>query len=602
MIAALLILIASSLLTLAVGWFRAYAPFARLVAVLGTGAALVVAVYSEGLQGGGATGTTIDWPPLLEWIGQPLYRSDVLSAGLGAWCLLLGLLCLISDQWAGERTSEKLAAGALIIATLYSLAHTWDLVAFDAQLLLLLPLTWVLNSQLTTNNQQPTTRNSQLTTPHSPLALGVGASCVLGAALIIGRTTGGQHALSDLTLSTLTPWPLALIAIGAALWLGLAPVTGWSARGYTGPQAALVQSLVIGVPIVTLILRLQGLVTAQGLAGSTPEGWSAFTGALAWAGALTAIAAGAGTIVAAGTPNWSSLLTAHTLGLVTWALGLDTPLGRYSAIAILAAFGAARVTLELSSTRIIPAFALAAAPLTAGFVGVWLLGNALVQAGRPSLAIVLVGAAILSACGTALHFGLEGLRFEGSKVVDSRASGSRYPALAARYSALLGGAALIVGGVAPNLWLPQVADIASVAGGNAQVNLPWTGPAIGSNLLFPTVLLGLAALSLVVIGWLLTAWMRSGATPGGVLLSTALERGSQVQKLEGSKVEIQNPSVPTPVWWLSLAWLDAALWGFGALIMRLGTRVGLGLGRLEGRYYLPLALVLVLIALLVVTR
>ena len=60
------------------------------------------------------------------------------------------------------------------------------------------------------------------------------------------------------------------------------------------------------------------------------------------AGALTAIVAGAGTIVAAGTPNWPSLLTAHTLGLVTWALGLDTPTGRYAAIAILLAFGAAR--------------------------------------------------------------------------------------------------------------------------------------------------------------------------------------------------------------------------------------------------------------------
>src|SRR5439155_8458224 len=148
----------------------------------------------------------------------------------------------------------------------------------------------------------------------------------------------------------LTRLPLSLIAIGAALWLGLAPVTGWSARGYsTGANAALAQSLALGVPVTVLLLRLQALLTAQGLSGSVPAEWSAFTSALAWAGGLTALAAGAGTILAAGSPRWTALLTAHTLGLVTWALGLDTPAGRQAALAILLAFGAARVALELSS-------------------------------------------------------------------------------------------------------------------------------------------------------------------------------------------------------------------------------------------------------------
>src|SRR5436190_12601698 len=154
MIIALLILIGASLLTLAVGSFPRYAPFARVVAVLGTGAALVVSVVSEGLQGGGTAGATIDWPPFLEWMGQPLYRSDALSAGIGAWCLLLGLLCLLSDQWAQDGHEdghpEKLAAGVLALATLYSLAHTWDLRAYAVQVLLLVPLAWILNSPLAT--------------------------------------------------------------------------------------------------------------------------------------------------------------------------------------------------------------------------------------------------------------------------------------------------------------------------------------------------------------------------------------------------------------------------------------------------------------------
>ena len=53
---------------------------------------------------------------------------------------------------------------------------------------------------------------------------------------------------------------------------------------------------------------------------------------------------------------------------------------------------------------------------------------------------------------------------------------------------------------------------------------------------------------------------------------------------------------------MSLAWLDGGLWGFGRLLLRLGTRMGQGLERLEGRYYLPLALIVMLVAMLAITR
>src|SRR4029079_19770959 len=135
----------------------------------------------------------------------------------------------------------------------------------------------------------------------SMFGLGVGALCLVGAMLLIGRATGGQYSLGELSLSALTQWPLALIAIGTALWLGLAPFTGLSAQGHGRAATGILQTLVGGVPVVTLVLRLQQVYTEQGLAGSVPEGWGGFTAALAWAGAITALVAGAGTLVHAGT-------------------------------------------------------------------------------------------------------------------------------------------------------------------------------------------------------------------------------------------------------------------------------------------------------------
>jgi hypothetical protein len=439
--------------------------------------------------------------------------------------------------------------------------------------------------------------------------LGLGGLSILAAALQIGQITGGTYSLNEISLSALTPLPLALIAAGVALWLGLVPVTGWSAWGYrTSSHAALAQSLVLGVPVATLLLRFQVLVTAQGPAGAAPESWSAFMSALAWAGGVTAIAAGAGTVLAAGTPRWTALLAAHTLGLMTWALSLDTPVGRQAALALLLAFGASRAALELGwafNARygvVAAGLSLAAAPLTAGFVGPWLLAGALSQSGRPSLAVTLLGAVILSACGTALHLGSQRLPETRRQPIGVQASPG--------WVALAGAAALIVGGMAPGLWLPQVASMASIAGGGTTIALPWTGISMGESLIAPLPLLGLAALALGGIAWLISAWMRSGATNASVLLPTAISHletapqntHSGPSSIQPSRLIIHISAVPAPVWWLSLAWLEEGLWGFGAILARLGARAGLGLGRLDGRYQIPLALVLILVALLAVIR
>src|SRR5690349_7412748 len=96
MIAVLLILIAFAVLALVLGYWRGSAYVARVVAAVGAGVGLGTHMAVEGLQGGGTAGVGVDWPVTLAWLGGPVYRSDTLAAGLGAWCLLLGGLCLLA--------------------------------------------------------------------------------------------------------------------------------------------------------------------------------------------------------------------------------------------------------------------------------------------------------------------------------------------------------------------------------------------------------------------------------------------------------------------------------------------------------------------------
>jgi hypothetical protein len=112
--------------------------------------------------------------------------------------------------------------------------------------------------------------------------------------------------------------------------------------------------------------------------------------------------------------------------------------------------------------------------------------------------------------------------------------------------------------------------------------------------------MGLAALALTAIGRLGVSWARSNANSTSSLLPTALGRLGRGNLPPA--LDLDSFPVPSAVWWLSLVWLEGGVWGFGSLLVRLGTRAGMGLGRLEGRYYLPLALILALVALLAVSR
>jgi hypothetical protein len=208
------------------------------------------------------------------------------------------------------------------------------------------------------------------------VALGVGALLLLAAILLMGRTTGGEFNLNALSLSALTVWPLALIVGFVLCWMGLSPLTGWSAVGSEqgeGMAAAVAHTLALGGPPVLLILRLQALVTQGALTGSTPSEWAGAMSALVLLGGLTTVAGGASVLLWAGTGRWTAALTAFYMGLIAWALGMDNPEGRWAALILAGGYGVARMALqaaardddEVSSVaRAVAGLSLAGAPLT----------------------------------------------------------------------------------------------------------------------------------------------------------------------------------------------------------------------------------------------
>ena len=618
MLYVLLILIVTALLTAFMPRLRRFAALGHYVAPAGMALALATALFAEGAAWERAVPIFQQWPTFMSRAGAPFYASDALSAGLGAWCLLLGLLWLLfapSHPLHAVSQVRESVAGTLAVAVLYSLAHTWDLRVFAAQMLLLVLLAWALSGEFDDVEEEVGSSRPR----YSLLVLGAGALCLLGAVLIIGRTAGGEYGLSHLSALAFTPWPLALIVLGAALWLGFAPLAGWSSRSYRPQQAALMQSAVVGVPFVALLLRLQGLVSEQSFAGAVFDSWKVFTVALAWIGGLCALAAAAGVIATAGTDRWWSVLTAQQMGLVVCGVGLDTPQGRSAALAILLSFGLARMFLlffEAADSLPVPRYgwllvgaSIAAAPLTAGFIGLWLLATRVAQAGHASLSVGLAGIAILSACGVGLHF----LRSSPGR---ERNVPARIGILA-RWRTFIGlvvGVLLLAAGIMPGLWLPGVALMAGAGGGGQPFGLTWLGVQIGAtpsiNAFLPTLPLALAVLLAAGIGRLLLPRKVPAESDHGVLLLSALAALESTAK-SGTKQDGQEAlegtagfpaPLPLPVWWLSLLWFEQGLVRAGQLVLRLLARVGMGLARVEGRYYLPVALVFTLIALLAITR
>ena len=591
MIASLIILTASALFCLLLGAFARTAQLARVAAVIGTLIALAVSLALQGLSGSGGR---VEWPTMLSGLGASLFRSDVLSVGLGAWCLLLGALCLLKTGNGGNKPLQ-LTTAMLTLAVLYGLVHTVNLLVFTALVFLLVLLVW--GFYLVSGEQDART-------DRSTLALGLGALFLLSASLLIGRTTGGEYDLNAISLSTLTVWPLVLLTAFVVAWLGIIPLTGWSALVPSGGYGTMVHSLLLGVPVLTMVVRLQSVVTTQAVGATVPANWEAFMLALGWLGGVTSVVAAAGMIVWAGKSRWPPLQATFWLGLTLWALGFDTPLARHSALVMLLAYGGGRVALELLPRadpsrvvrflRIFADASLAGMPFTPGFMGVWLLGQAIVEDARPSLAILLIGMILLAACGTAL----QNYKEAGSPDIEQEKT-----LIYIRGAGILFASGLLLATLLTPLWSPYVEGVAAVAGGTPQMDDSWIGLSLDGGVL-PLAPLVVGVVLLFGLGWLIAGRARLGSGISGALLPTALERlsksGTAKQRSVDMSALLENS--PTPVWWLSLVWLDRGVFGFGSLLRRMTARFGGLLSRLEGRFYLPLALILTLAALLAVTR
>jgi hypothetical protein len=145
--------------------------------------------------------------------------------------------------------------------------------------------------------------------------------------------------------------------------------------------------------------------------------------------------------------------------------------------------------------------------------------------------------------------------------------------------------------------------MAAVAGSGPGPAVDWTGLYSGGSYV-PLLLLALGVLLIVGLRWAMRLPARSSAAGTSVLLPTALAR-LQRSRERRMPEPLAGPLLSNPapaVWWLSLAWLEGGIYGTGALLARLGERFGGLLRRLEGRYFVPLALVLTLLAVLAVTR
>ncbi|MGA7733291.1 MAG: hypothetical protein WCD37_18675, partial [Chloroflexia bacterium] len=312
----------------------------------------------------------------------------------------------------------------------------------------------------------------------------------------------------------------------------------------------------------------------------------------------------------------------------------DSPAGRWSALALFAAYGLGGLALELAKlmpgkaeaygyawlTRIVAGLSLAGAPLTAGFVGLWLLSVGLLETRNPALAIMLLGAAVLSACGTTLHLAQPAAQErEAMPGAQANPAKSRY-----RFVLDLAGwavaGAIFLGGILPGLWLPYVEAVAGVAGAGQALGLPWPG-VVKYGVMLPLTMLGVGVLVLGMISSLVRAWATSRVAEAGALLPTALDRlqdrpmdrhrGGSGTRHEGvgpgregdqEPAQAFRPAPPAFAWWLSLAWLEGGIFEAGTRLVRLGSAAGRLMERLEGRYFLPLAVLLALLMLLGITR
>ncbi|PZR98093.1 MAG: hypothetical protein DLM69_09085 [Candidatus Chloroheliales bacterium] len=414
---------------------------------------------------------------------------------------------------------------------------------------------------------------------------------LLGGVAYLGRLNGGQLDYAALVPATLVATvPLALLLAGTLVGAAQYPLL-WVAGGEARPHwasRALVFGLGLGLPEVYLALRVQQ-IAARSL--SLPDWW--FT-TLAIVGGLTALLGGCFALRSATAGDAFSALAVAGSGLAFWAISLNTPGATAAALLLAIGLAAGRVTLAVGLaagqrvTAIVGGLTLALLPPFGGFIGLWLLFNASLLAGNRLGLFLIAGFVLLTlpaaAALVAEARGMAVLPTEGEPL---QPPARRLPAIAAPV-ALLGLAAFSLGlSLDASLleWMvqPPLAPLAALA---AQSQASFNLATMGGQ--WPTLAVALA-LGVGLLLWLALA-IRARAVPA--------------PPIEAEGMSALDVLAPFDLYLRPLRWLEPRTWA--GWLGQAGSFVEGGLAHLdqvlEGRYYILVSALLLLVALLVISR
>ncbi len=410
---------------------------------------------------------------------------------------------------------------------------------------------------------------------------------LLGGVAYLGRLNGGRLDYAALVPATvIATAPLALLLAGILVGAAQYPLL-WAASAEARPHwasRALVFGLGFGLPQVYLMLRVQQLAASGNL--SLPNWW--FT-ILVIVGSLTALL-GAAFALQAGTSDAFTALAVSGSGLTFWAFGLHTPGATLAALLLAIGLAIGRVVLATSLsigqqlTAIVGGLTLALLPPFGGFIGLWLLFNDVLQQGNRA-GLFLIAAVVLLTLPAAASL-VAGVRRVAAPL-DQPSTTHRLPAIAPLIALTgLAGISVTLSLTAPLVaWLVSPA-LAPLVSGDVQAQVSFSRTATGGQWLALAVAIWLAA---------------------GLLLWLALmfrARAATALAPEAEGMAAPDVLAPLDLYLQPLRWLQPSIW-VSWLTWAGGYAEG-GLARLdrvlEGRYYLLVTALLLLVALLVISR
>ena len=343
--------------------------------------------------------------------------------------------------------------------------------------------------------------------------------------------------------------------------------------------SALSRALLVPLPAVYLALRLGTDLAPAGAA--LPSAWATAWTLLAAGGALAVLPA----LAAWGAPaaRRAALSAAALWGSTAWALGLHTALGNAAAAVLLLATAAGLLLGDprYGGWRGVGAAGLSGLPLLAGFPGLWLLAAALGQAGRPALGLLPLLIAVVA----------------GAAIWATTADPAPPPGRAAGAVGAMLAAGLLVGGLLPG---PVLLTLAAPLVGSppaATLAVPDWGLAAltGGGTGWPISALAVLAAAVALAGVVMLARRRAGpALPAvhweaGDLVAVAVARAFLV-----ARVAIAPERAP--------AGAVADVPPQESRVVRLLRGIGDGLVAAEGTYYLLFTVLMLLVALLALSR